>query len=56
MNIEVSKQEVILNHQCIACHRCTSEAACPIKDTVTISTKKDNAAFSIKKEGAVRES
>lgn len=35
MNIEVSKTEVVSNHQCISCLRCTSEAACPVAKTVT---------------------
>lgn len=40
MNIEVSKSKSILNHQCISCHLCTSEIACPIKETVAISARK----------------
>ena len=47
MNIEVSKKEAVLNHQCISCHKCTSEVSCPIKNTVAISTKK----LSEEKEG-----
>lgn len=39
MNIEVSKKESILNHQCIRCMKCTSEDACPIDDTVDLATK-----------------
>ncbi|HPT22957.1 MAG TPA: 4Fe-4S binding protein [Anaerolineaceae bacterium] len=34
MNIQVSKLDVISNHQCISCMECTSNAACPIKETV----------------------
>lgn len=52
MNIEVSKVEVVSNHQCISCHACLSEANCPIDDTVTISTKKGSADYAKKKEGA----
>ena len=37
MNIEVSGKEVIGDLGCISCYKCTSEAACPIQDTVTIS-------------------
>jgi len=43
MNIEVSGREVIRNHQCISCHKCTSEVSCPVKDTVTISVWKEGA-------------
>ncbi|MCR3759019.1 4Fe-4S binding protein [Clostridium felsineum] len=38
MNIQVSKSNVVYNHQCISCMKCTSEAACPISDTVNLST------------------
>lgn len=34
MNIPVSRQLVVRDHQCISCLECTSEAACPIPDTV----------------------
>ncbi len=47
MNIEVSKKEAVRSHQCISCHKCTSEVSCPIKDTVVISTNK----LSEEKEG-----
>ncbi len=44
MNIEVSKKDVVNNHQCISCHRCTSDISCPVKDTVTItSQRKENS-------------
>lgn len=43
MNIEVSGKEVVRDHQCISCHKCTSEVSCPVKDTVTISVKKGGA-------------
>ncbi|SEW44812.1 4Fe-4S binding protein [[Clostridium] fimetarium] len=36
MNIEVSSSNTIYNHQCISCLKCTSENACPIKDTVIL--------------------
>ncbi|MBK5240009.1 4Fe-4S binding protein [Clostridium sp.] len=39
MNIKVSEHEVILDHQCISCMQCSSENACPIADTVNLSTK-----------------
>lgn len=38
MNIKVSEYQVIRNHQCISCMQCTSEYACPIGDTVNLST------------------
>lgn len=41
MNIEVSSKEVIGDFQCISCHNCTSEVACPIKDTVSITFGKE---------------
>ena len=37
MNINVSEKTTVLNHQCISCMKCTSEAACPINDTVELS-------------------
>ncbi len=39
MNIEVSKGEAVLNHQCISCLRCTSETVCPVPETVQLSMK-----------------
>lgn len=38
MNISISKSEIIKNHQCISCMECTSEGACPISDTVELTT------------------
>lgn len=34
MNINVSGTDTVRNHQCISCLECTSEAACPVKETV----------------------
>lgn len=34
MNIKVSEQHVVRDHQCIRCLECTSEASCPIAATV----------------------
>jgi len=39
MNIEVSSLKTVFSHQCISCHICTSEVACPVKNTVIISTR-----------------
>lgn len=37
MNIQVSEKKVIFDHQCITCMECTSEAVCPVKETVILS-------------------
>lgn len=37
MNIDVEGKEVIRDHQCISCLECTSEAVCPVADTVNFS-------------------
>ena len=39
MNIPVHETEVVRNHQCISCLECTSEAICPIEETVIFATK-----------------
>jgi polyferredoxin len=39
MNISISEQEVITDHQCISCMKCTSDQACPVKKTVEFKTK-----------------
>lgn len=41
MNIKVSTAKTIHDHQCISCNLCTSEVACPVKNTVTISAGKE---------------
>ncbi len=38
MNIKVSRQDIVRNHQCISCLKCTSEYACPVKDTIELSS------------------
>lgn len=38
MNIPVSSQSVVRDHQCISCLECTSEARCPVAGTVVFST------------------
>jgi len=40
MNIDVSKSGVVRDHQCISCLKCTSEDACPLEDTVVMTTGK----------------
>ena len=40
MNIPVSTGGAVRNHQCIACLKCTSEQACPVKNTVAMTTIK----------------
>ena len=39
MNIDVANKEVVKDHQCISCGICTSDEACPVDDTVTLSLK-----------------
>ena len=41
MNIKISENEVVRNHQCISCMKCTSEVGCPINDTVNMSCRGD---------------
>ena len=36
MNIDVAMKDVIKDQQCISCLECTSEAVCPIADTVSM--------------------
>lgn len=36
MNIDVARKGAIKDHQCISCLECTSEAACPVPETVTL--------------------
>lgn len=40
MNIEVSTSGTVRDHQCITCLKCTSEAACPVPDTVELAVGK----------------
>ena len=40
MNIEVSTSGIVRDHQCISCLICTSEDACPLEDTVVMTTGK----------------
>jgi polyferredoxin len=37
MNIEVSTAYIVRGHQCIGCMKCTSEQACPVPATVTMT-------------------
>ncbi len=37
MNIPVSQKTVVRDHQCITCLECTSEACCPVNDTVVFA-------------------
>ena len=39
MNIPVDEVRLVRDHQCITCLECTSEAICPIEDTVVLGTK-----------------
>ena len=38
MNIQVDQLTVVRDHQCISCLECTSEAICPVHETVKFST------------------
>ena len=38
MNIRVEDKKIIRDHQCISCLECTSEAVCPVADTVVYTT------------------
>ena len=40
MNIKVSASGVVHDHQCISCLKCTSDDACPVTDTVALTTEK----------------
>lgn len=42
MNIKVSASNVVRNHQCITCLKCTSEQSCPVNNTVDLSVKGAN--------------
>jgi polyferredoxin len=39
MNIAVDEKAVVRDHQCISCLECTSEAVCPVANTVKFSTR-----------------
>jgi polyferredoxin len=39
MNIPVDSVTVVRDHQCISCLECTSEAICPVAQTVQFSTR-----------------
>lgn len=39
MNIPVDTKSTVRDHQCISCLECTSEAICPVANTVIFSTK-----------------
>ncbi|MEM5774010.1 MAG: 4Fe-4S binding protein [Anaerolineaceae bacterium] len=38
MNIHISSKAIVRDHQCISCLECTSEARCPVADTINFST------------------
>ena len=39
MNIKISSNKNVLDHQCISCLKCTSEDACPVTNTVDIFSR-----------------
>jgi hypothetical protein len=40
MNIKVSTTQIVRDHQCISCLKCSSESSCPVADTVALSATK----------------
>ncbi|MBI9096494.1 MAG: 4Fe-4S binding protein [Sphaerochaeta sp.] len=53
MNIDVATDNVVRDHQCISCMKCTSEAACPVGDTVDFSLAKPKKKISTRTLGIV---
>ena len=53
MNIDVATATVVRDHQCISCMICTSEAACPVGDTVDFSVAKPGKKISTRTLGMV---
>lgn len=39
MNIKVSESNLVRNHQCITCLKCSSEQSCPVDNTIDLSLK-----------------
>jgi polyferredoxin len=44
MNIDVANTDTVRSHQCISCLKCTSESACPVKNTVEFGAGQFEAA------------
>lgn len=36
MNIKISESNIVSDHQCISCMKCTSESSCPVNETVNL--------------------
>jgi len=53
MNIDVATSGVVRDHQCISCMKCTSEAVCPVEDTVNFSVAKPKKKISTRTLGIV---
>ncbi len=50
MNIEISNKDIVKNHQCISCLKCTSENKCPVDATLQLNMKiptKENNKFAL---------
>ncbi|MCM8709448.1 4Fe-4S binding protein [Clostridium sp. SYSU_GA19001] len=45
MNIKVSQNNVVRDHQCISCMKCTSEEACSVVNTVNMSSNLTNKSL-----------
>lgn len=50
MNIDVARQKTVTDFQCISCFECTSERACPVKDTVDMKLPLRKKAAAAKEE------
>ncbi|NMA18063.1 MAG: 4Fe-4S binding protein [Clostridiaceae bacterium] len=58
MNIEISSRNSVRHTNCIVCLQCSSEEACPVKDTLLLSTKlkaENQAGEELKAEKQVSE-
>lgn len=53
MNIDVATSDIVRDHQCISCMKCTSEAACPVSKTVNFSVVKPKKKISANKLGII---
>jgi polyferredoxin len=45
MNIKVSESNIVRDHQCISCMKCTSEEACPVANTVNMNSSLFNKSL-----------
>jgi polyferredoxin len=52
MNIDVARKKTVTDFQCISCFECTSQRACPVKNTVEIKLPLPQRAVAEAKEAA----